>query len=75
MSNPIEIPAELSEALAANPQAQAIFERMPPSHQRETVGYVAEAKRAETRSKRAAQTVEWILSGKIGGNYRDRASS
>lgn len=70
MSAPLENPAELTDALAANPQAQAIFERMPPSHQRETVRYVAEAKRAETRTKRAAQTVEWILSGKIGANYR-----
>lgn len=71
MARPIDLPEELTAALAGNAQAKAIFERMPPSHQRETARHVAEAKRPETRNKRAAQTVEWILNGKIGANYRN----
>jgi Bacteriocin-protection, YdeI or OmpD-Associated/Domain of unknown function (DUF1905) len=54
----VVLPPELVEALAGDPAAAAAFEALAPSHRRESAEYVAEAKRPETRRRRAAQTVE-----------------
>jgi uncharacterized protein YdeI (YjbR/CyaY-like superfamily) len=56
-----QLPAELRDALAAAPEARARFEQMAPSHRREYVRWVAEARRADTRERRAAQTVMRLL--------------
>jgi uncharacterized protein YdeI (YjbR/CyaY-like superfamily) len=61
---PFSVPQDLRAAIDANPAAAATFEGFPPSAQREYVDWVAEAKRDETRSKRLAQTVEWLAEGK-----------
>lgn len=52
-----ELPEELADALAAAPDAKAAFEALPPSHRREYVQWVAEAKKPETRVTRAQKTV------------------
>jgi hypothetical protein len=54
----VSVPAELAGALAADPAAGAAFERLSFSHRREYAEWVAGAKRAETRARRAAQTIE-----------------
>lgn len=56
-----EIPAELTAALDATPVAREIFVHLSPSHQREHADYVAEAKKPETRQRRAAKTVERLV--------------
>lgn len=56
----IAIPSELADALTGSPDAKAAFERLPPSHRREHAEFVAQAKREETRRRRAGQTVERI---------------
>ncbi|WP_329050091.1 YdeI/OmpD-associated family protein [Amycolatopsis sp. NBC_01488] len=53
-----ELPEELAAALAAAPDANAAFEALPPSHRREYVQWVAEAKKAETRVSRAEKAVQ-----------------
>lgn len=58
------VPPELAAALAANPQAKAAFTAFAPSHRREYLEWIAEAKRPETRAKRIAQTAEWLTEGK-----------
>ena len=58
------VPPELERALAKNRRAGAAFEKFPPSHRREYVEWVAEAKREETKARRAGQAVEWIADGK-----------
>jgi uncharacterized protein YdeI (YjbR/CyaY-like superfamily) len=55
-----EIPSELREALANDPVARAVFEKLPPSHRRQYAGYIAEAKQAETRERRAQKAVEML---------------
>lgn len=50
--------ADLREALERSPAAKAAFERMPPSHKREHIGYIDEAKRPETRARRIEKTIE-----------------
>jgi uncharacterized protein YdeI (YjbR/CyaY-like superfamily) len=56
------IPADLAEALGREPRAKARFEAMPPSHQREHMKWIEEAKKPETRARRIAKTVEKIAS-------------
>ena len=60
----VKVPAELATALSKNKKAKAAFEKFPPSHRREYVEWITEAKRDETRAKRVAQAVEWIAEGK-----------
>lgn len=59
-----EVPAELAEALAGDPKAAATFEGFPPGCRREYCEWVGEAKRAETRVKRAVEAVAWMREGK-----------
>lgn len=54
----VEVPAELKRAFKTEKDAKAYFEKLAYSHQREYVGYINEAKKAETRERRAAQTIE-----------------
>lgn len=61
---PIEVPAELVAAFKRNAKARAAFERFSPSHRREYVEWITEAKRPETRAKRVASTLEWLNQGK-----------
>jgi uncharacterized protein YdeI (YjbR/CyaY-like superfamily) len=58
------VPPTLAAALAKNKKAKVAFENFPPSHRREYVEWIAEAKRDETRDKRIAQAVEWMAEGK-----------
>jgi len=57
-------PDDLKSALAKNRKARANFDAFTPGNKREYVDWITEAKRAETRSKRVAQAVEWIAEGK-----------
>lgn len=63
------IPAELAAALSTHRAAAAQFAAFSPSHRREYVEWIAEAKREETKAKRVAQAVEWIAEGK-GRNWK-----
>ena len=56
-------------ALKKNKKAFTNFEAFSPSHRREYVEWITEAKREETREKRVAKAVEWIAEGK-GRNWR-----
>jgi hypothetical protein len=51
------VPRELASALRRNAAARAAFAALTPSHKREYVGHVIEAKKPETRSRRIRQTV------------------
>ena len=61
---PFTVPADLQAALRKNAKARATFEGFSPSHQREYVEWITEAKRPETREKRLATTLEWLAEGK-----------
>lgn len=54
------IPAELAAALEAHPGAKARFAAMPPSHRREYERWISEAKKPETRARRAAEAIARI---------------
>ncbi|ROZ64140.1 YdeI family protein [Ramlibacter sp. WS9] len=61
---PPEVPDDLSAVLKRNAKARKTFEAFSPSHQREYIEWLVEAKRAETREKRLAQAIEWMEEGK-----------
>ena len=58
------VPPELLKALAKNKKAKATFDAFPPSHRREYCEWISSAKRAETRTRRVAQALEWLAEGK-----------
>ena len=61
---PIRVPADLRVALARSAKAKKTFDEFAPSHRREYLEWILEAKREETRKKRIAQTVEWLAAGR-----------
>ena len=59
----VEIPIELAKLLDANPAARKAFDALSYSHRREHALHVAEAKKPETRERRARKTVEDLSQG------------
>ena len=57
-------PPDLAAALKKHAKARATFEAFPPSHKREYVEWITEAKQPETRARRLATTLEWLGQGK-----------
>jgi hypothetical protein len=59
----VEVPDDLAAALAGDPEACAVFDRLSFTHQREYVEWITGAKREETRTRRVAQTLEMLRKG------------
>jgi uncharacterized protein YdeI (YjbR/CyaY-like superfamily) len=60
----IEVPEDLSVALASTPAAAQVFDGLAPSHRYEYLEWITEAKRPETRAKRIGEALEWLAAGK-----------
>jgi uncharacterized protein YdeI (YjbR/CyaY-like superfamily) len=60
----MEVPADLAEALAAEPKAQAMFEGLNSQNRYAILYRIATAKRAETRARRIEQFVTMLARGK-----------
>jgi uncharacterized protein YdeI (YjbR/CyaY-like superfamily) len=61
---PVVVPDYFLAALKKNKKTLAAFEKMPPSHKREYVDWIIEAKREETRAKRIATALQMLSEGK-----------
>lgn len=61
---PIPVPEYFAAALKKNAKAHTTFESFPPSHRREYLEWITEAKREETRKERVAKTIKWLSEGK-----------
>ena len=61
---PLPVPKDLDAALRKNARARATFEGLSPSHRREYIEWIVEAKREETRRKRLATAIEWMAEGR-----------
>jgi hypothetical protein len=59
---PLAVPEELQRALDARPEARELFERMSHNHRKEYINWVSEAKRQETRARRAGEAMDRIVS-------------
>lgn len=60
----LPIPPEFAAALDASPAARATLDGFAPSHRREYVQWITEAKRPETRDKRIAEAIALLSEGK-----------
>lgn len=62
-------PPEFLAALRKNKKALSTYAAFSPSHKREYVEWIAEAKREDTRNRRIATALAWIAEGK-GRNWK-----
>ncbi|MFF0311877.1 YdeI family protein [Streptosporangium sp. NPDC004379] len=59
----IEVPADLAAALAAKPQAQAMFDILTSQNRYAVLYRITNAKRAETRARRITRLVDMLARG------------
>jgi uncharacterized protein YdeI (YjbR/CyaY-like superfamily) len=59
-----KVPPDLAARLKQSKKAAATWEKFSPSHRREYVEWITEAKRDETREQRLETTLEWLAEGK-----------
>ncbi|MFC0032673.1 YdeI/OmpD-associated family protein [Micromonospora chaiyaphumensis] len=59
----VEVPEDLAAALAGDAPARTAFEALAPSHRKEFVRWVGEAKREATRAQRVTKTIEMLRAG------------
>lgn len=55
---------DLAKALNKNKTAKKAFDGFPPSHKREYLEWIGEAKTDDTRNKRIDTAIEWMSEGK-----------
>jgi uncharacterized protein YdeI (YjbR/CyaY-like superfamily) len=60
----LPVPGYLSTALGRNRKAKATFDGFSPSHRREYIEWITEAKSEATREKRLETALEWMAEGK-----------
>ncbi len=60
----VPVPDYFLTALRRNKQALKVFDEFSPSHKREYVEWITEAKGEDTRQRRLAQAIEWLAQGK-----------
>jgi uncharacterized protein YdeI (YjbR/CyaY-like superfamily) len=63
---------DLRQALAKNARARSTFEGFSPSHKREYVEWIEEAKRPQTRVRRLSTAMEWMAEGKSRPSHARR---
>lgn len=61
---PLKAPADMLAAIKKNKKAHAAYADFSPSHQREYVEWITEAKSDETRQRRLETAVGWMAEGK-----------
>jgi uncharacterized protein YdeI (YjbR/CyaY-like superfamily) len=66
----LTMPADLKAALAADPDAARHFAAFPPSSKKIILGWIASAKRPETRAKRVSETVRQAAKNLKANHYR-----
>ncbi|MBS0663368.1 MAG: YdeI/OmpD-associated family protein [Verrucomicrobia bacterium] len=59
-----KVPADLQAGFRRDRRAAATFAALAPSHRREYLEWILEAKRPETRTRRVATTLEWLAAGR-----------
>jgi hypothetical protein len=60
----MKTPPVLARALAGNSRAKLTFDSFSPSHKRDYIEWIVEAKSAETKTRRLATAIKWMAAGK-----------
>lgn len=68
----LPLPEDFAAALARRPDAKAAFDAFAPSHRREYLEWITEARRPQTRARRIAQALEWLAEGKSRNRKYER---
>ena len=63
----VTVPEDLAAALAGEPGLKSRFDGLAPSHRRQYVDWVVEAKRPETRQRRVEGTLDRLRAELAGG--------
>ena len=63
--SPLVVPPYVRAALKKNAKAGATFEGFSPSHKREYIEWITEAKTEATRQKRLDTALAWMAEGKV----------
>ncbi len=63
-SKALTVPDDLAAALKKSKKAQKTFENFSPSHKREYIEWITEAKQDATRERRLKQAIEWMAERK-----------
>ena len=61
---PLKEPADFTAALGKNKKARAAYTAFSPSHRREYLEWILDAKTAATRQRRLADAIAWMAEGK-----------
>lgn len=59
-----DVPPELTKALSQNKKAKENFDKLAPSYRRQYIGWIAVAKRAETKKRRIEESIALLEKGK-----------
>jgi uncharacterized protein YdeI (YjbR/CyaY-like superfamily) len=59
-----QLQTEFAEALRASPKAQETYNNLAPTYQKQYIGWVEVAKRADTKQKRIAESIRLLEQGK-----------
>jgi uncharacterized protein YdeI (YjbR/CyaY-like superfamily) len=57
------VPADLADAVTASAAARSFFDQLSAFYRNQYIGWIASAKRAETRQARVAEVVELLEAG------------
>jgi uncharacterized protein YdeI (YjbR/CyaY-like superfamily) len=60
----LNIPKELAEAFRENKKARRFFDQLAPSYQKQFVGWIASAKRPETKDRRVKESIVLLEQGR-----------
>ncbi len=59
-----DVPPEFAKALAQNKKAKENFDKLAPSYRKQYIGWIAVAKRAETKKRRIEESITLLEKGK-----------
>jgi uncharacterized protein YdeI (YjbR/CyaY-like superfamily) len=59
-----KMPPEFTDALKNNPQAEAVYNDLALTHQKQYLAWIITAKRPETKQKRIAESIQMLSEGK-----------
>lgn len=71
----VAVPPTLKKALAANPKARAVFEKLSYSHRKEYAQWIGQAKQPETVQRRLKKLVPLLLAKAAGAKAAPRSLS
>ena len=60
----LDIPMEFAKALARNKKAKENFDKLAPSYRKHYIGWIAVAKRPETKKRRIDESIALLEQGK-----------